>query len=374
MQRLAGQRNTAGGQIGDRRDRERRREHGGDRQRRPRPCRPSGDDEQQDPVRDGERTQMARRVDRARIAVRTDEVDRGQHQDLDPDHDEQHAWDPPARSAIGHRRERRDAPRQIVCRFGFAYAQLSADLLRGQPERGAVGATGDVRVDEPWVEFRLLAVDHRGDRVDESFARHVFLVVAHVSQVPTATRLAGAIASSRLTLVVANDPMRALVEAAREGDDVAVARLVRSTQDDVRRLCRILGSPGEVDDLVQETYLRAFGSLASFRGEAPVRAWLLTIARRVCADHVRRRQRDRRLLDRVCANTTSDERPGRSHTEDLLADLDPDRRDAFVLTQLLDLSYDEAALVLDCPIGTIRSRVARARADLLAGHRQANAV
>jgi RNA polymerase sigma-70 factor (ECF subfamily) len=169
-----------------------------------------------------------------------------------------------------------------------------------------------------------------------------------------------------------NDPMRALVDAAREGDDIAVARLVQLTQDDVRRLCRILGSPGEVDDLVQETYLRAFGSLGSFRGDAPVRAWLLTIARRVCADHVRRRQRDRRLVERVRAHSTTDVLPSRDHTEDLLADLDPDRRDAFVLTQLLDLSYEEAASVLDCPIGTIRSRVARARADLLDGHQQTN--
>jgi RNA polymerase sigma-70 factor (ECF subfamily) len=50
---------------------------------------------------------------------------------------------------------------------------------------------------------------------------------------------------------------------------------------------------------------------------------------------------------------------------DLLARLDPDRREAFVLTQLLGLSYAEAAEVAGCPVGTIRSRVARARADLI---------
>jgi RNA polymerase sigma-70 factor (ECF subfamily) len=50
---------------------------------------------------------------------------------------------------------------------------------------------------------------------------------------------------------------------------------------------------------------------------------------------------------------------------DLLARLDPDRREAFVLTQLLGLPYAEAAQVAGCPIGTIRSRVARARADLV---------
>ena len=56
--------------------------------------------------------------------------------------------------------------------------------------------------------------------------------------------------------------------------------------------------------------------------------------------------------------------PERDHTEVLLAGLHPDMRDAFVLTQVLGESYEDAALVLECPIGTVRSRVARARAEL----------
>lgn len=160
-----------------------------------------------------------------------------------------------------------------------------------------------------------------------------------------------------------------LVAAAREGDDVAVAALVRATQRDVWKLCQVLGSHGETDDLVQETYLRAFASLSGFRGEAPFRSWLLTIARRTCADHVRRRRRERRLLIAVRGTVTADQAPGREHTEELLTVLDPDRREAFVLTQVVGLSYEDAAEVLGCPIGTVRSRVARARADLLAAHR-----
>ena len=57
----------------------------------------------------------------------------------------------------------------------------------------------------------------------------------------------------------------------------------------------------------------------------------------------------------------------------LLDAIDPDRREAFVLTQVAGLSYDEAAIVLDCPVGTIRSRVARARAHLVAEVRAAEA-
>jgi RNA polymerase sigma-70 factor (ECF subfamily) len=171
-----------------------------------------------------------------------------------------------------------------------------------------------------------------------------------------------------------DDRLRALVDAAREGDNVAVRELVRHTQPSIWRLCNLLGSPGDEDDLVQDTYLRAFRSLSSYRGEAPVTAWLLSIARRVCADHVRGQVRRRRLLG-ILTQVADDPwvaAPG-NPTRDLLEAIDPDRREAFALTQVAGLSYEEAAAVLDCPIGTIRSRVARARADLVAEVRAAEA-
>jgi RNA polymerase sigma-70 factor, ECF subfamily len=171
-----------------------------------------------------------------------------------------------------------------------------------------------------------------------------------------------------------NDDLRVLVDAAREGDNVAVRELVRRTQPAIWRLCNLLGSPGEEDDLVQDTYLRAFRSLQSYRGDAPVTAWLLAIARRVCADHVRSRVRQRRVLGaltQVAADRFA-AAPG-NPTWELLEAIDPDRREAFVLTQVAGLSYDEAALVLECPVGTIRSRVARARADLVVEVRAAEA-
>ena len=167
-------------------------------------------------------------------------------------------------------------------------------------------------------------------------------------------------------MAATDDPLRAYVDAALEGDDVAVATLVRLTQPAVWQVCAALGSVGEVEDLVQETYLRALGALPRYRGDAPVRVWLLAIARRVCADHVRRRRRRRRLLDRVGEPAAALVVRPPEVVDDLLGGLHPDRREAFVLTQLVGLSYEEAAAVIGCPIGTIRSRVARARADLLA--------
>ena len=171
-----------------------------------------------------------------------------------------------------------------------------------------------------------------------------------------------------------DDHLRPLVDAAREGDNVAVRELVRCTQPAIWRLCNVLGSPGEEDDLVQDTYLRAFRSLSSYRGEAPITAWLMSIARRVCADHVRSRVRQRRLAGALAHEAEDPWAPEPGNpTMALLEAIDPDRREAFLLTQVAGLSYEEAAVVLDCPIGTIRSRVARARADLVAGVHAAEA-
>jgi RNA polymerase sigma-70 factor (ECF subfamily) len=168
------------------------------------------------------------------------------------------------------------------------------------------------------------------------------------------------------------DELARIAADAAGGDPLAAAALVRATQSDVWRLCAALGDRDSADDLTQETYLRAFGSLHRFGNRSSVRTWLLSIARRVCADALRSRRRRRITLVRDDADLESLSRPRGADpvaegatVADLLTRLDPDRREAFVLTQLLGLRYAEAAEVADCPVGTIRSRVARARADLI---------
>lgn len=161
--------------------------------------------------------------------------------------------------------------------------------------------------------------------------------------------------------------------AAGAGDRDALAAFVRATQRDVHRFVAHLSSPREADDLAQETYLRALRALPGFAGRSSARTWLLSIARHTAADAVRtamRRPRTTGVAD--WESLPAREAPVRSAADEvvllrtLIAALDPDRREAFVLTQVLDLSYAEAAQVCGCPVGTIRSRVARARADLVA--------
>jgi RNA polymerase sigma-70 factor (ECF subfamily) len=166
------------------------------------------------------------------------------------------------------------------------------------------------------------------------------------------------------------DELTDLARSAAGGDRGALAALVRDTQADVWHLCRHLAGSAAADDLAQEVYVRALGALPSFRGDRGLRPWLLAIARHTAIDHVRREQRQRRLTDRLRSSAADGAPHSTDHTDALLALLDLDRRVAFVLTQLVGLSYAEAAAVAGVPVGTIRSRVARARAELLDHLRQ----
>jgi RNA polymerase sigma-70 factor (ECF subfamily) len=156
---------------------------------------------------------------------------------------------------------------------------------------------------------------------------------------------------------------------ARAGEPSAQAAFVRATQAEVWRFVAALVDPASADDLTQETYLRAFRALPDFAGRSSARTWLLGIARRTCADHIRAVTRRRRLEERLVRQRPPVETPddaGRYAIAALLRDLPADRRTAFVLTQLVGLSYAEAAEVEGVPVGTIRSRVARARDALVA--------
>ncbi|GAA0426608.1 sigma-70 family RNA polymerase sigma factor [Streptomyces luteireticuli] len=162
--------------------------------------------------------------------------------------------------------------------------------------------------------------------------------------------------------------------AARSGDADAVERFIRATQSDVRRyVARLSGDPQGADDLVQETYLRALRSLPRFEGRSSARTWLLSIARRTVVDRLRFLAARPRLSDTddwqsAAERTQRAELPGFDEgvaLSQLLDRLPCERREAFVLTQMLGLPYAEAALVAGCPVGTVRSRVARARESLI---------
>ncbi len=170
-------------------------------------------------------------------------------------------------------------------------------------------------------------------------------------------------------MVKEGDGLTRLATTARSGDGKAMEAFVDAAYEQVWRLCATLVDEASGDDLAQETFVRAIRALPGFRGDSSARTWLLAIARYTCLDELRSRTR-RRRRDALAAPSLRGEPsvPDSSQevaVSDLVRCLEPDRRAAFVLTQMLGLSYEEAALVCWCPTGTIRSRVARARTDLL---------
>ena len=174
------------------------------------------------------------------------------------------------------------------------------------------------------------------------------------------------------------DELTRLFLAARDGDRTALFHAVRASQADVWRLVVHLVGPNDADDVTQDTYVRAWKALPAFRGDSSARTWLLAIARRACADAVRRNVRRRGLLRRAeaQAEVTTHGAPTGDHAgthavHDPIDTLPRDQRTAFVLTQVVGCSYAEAASVCGVPIGTIRSRVARAREQLLEDLRDA---
>ncbi|MFI9170852.1 sigma-70 family RNA polymerase sigma factor [Streptomyces lincolnensis] len=172
-----------------------------------------------------------------------------------------------------------------------------------------------------------------------------------------------------------DDAITAWALAARAGDAEAVEQFVRALHRDVQRYVAYLcADPQAVDDLAQDTFLRALGSLHRFEGRSSARSWLLSIARRSVIDSFRYAAARPRLADvpdwqLAVENAQPRDLPGFDDGVvllDLLESLPEERREAFVLTQLVGLPYAEAAEAGDCPIGTVRSRVARARATLMA--------
>ena len=166
------------------------------------------------------------------------------------------------------------------------------------------------------------------------------------------------------------DDLTALALAARDGDRVALSSFVRRTWPDVARLVTAVAGHDLAEDAAQDTYLRALRALPAYRADAGARTWLLSIARRAAIDAVRSASRRRRLVGLLTARVTSDQgMVGLADgvlTAHALAVLDVDRRVAFALTQLMGFDYAGAAEICGCPVGTIRSRVARARDQLVA--------
>ena len=170
-----------------------------------------------------------------------------------------------------------------------------------------------------------------------------------------------------------------LVRKAAAGDSDAFEQLVLSYEKPIYNLClRMCGNAEDAMDLTQETFLKAWRSLGSFRADAAFSTWLYRLCSNLCIDHLRREQK-RKVLPLHVEDNDGDERPldvpdpaagpeerlsaqeDRQQVADALQSLEPEYREALTLRVLHDLSYADIAAVLQVREGRVKSRIARAR-------------
>jgi RNA polymerase sigma-70 factor (ECF subfamily) len=174
-----------------------------------------------------------------------------------------------------------------------------------------------------------------------------------------------------------------LIHYARLGNLDAFNSLVLRYQDQVYRQAHwMLGDPQSADDICQETFLRAYRKLGSFR-DGSFRGWLLRIASRLCLDELRRQKRrltlplepvDEDGNEYIPSGWPADHAPSPEELADgsitaqvvhqSLTRLSPEYRLILTLVDLQGLDYAQTAETLVIPLGTVKSRLARARAQL----------
>jgi RNA polymerase sigma-70 factor, ECF subfamily len=159
------------------------------------------------------------------------------------------------------------------------------------------------------------------------------------------------------------DPDPRTLDRARRGDLDAFEELVRLYQAEVFRFAHHLTRDRTLaEDVTQETFLRAFRFVRGFRGEQRFGSWLFKIARNCAMDALRRASRER-SRDELPAIRIADA-SARVEIEIALRSISSEHREAFLLVEVFGLSYQEAADVLGVAVGTVKSRMFRARKAL----------
>jgi RNA polymerase sigma-70 factor (ECF subfamily) len=164
---------------------------------------------------------------------------------------------------------------------------------------------------------------------------------------------------------LADDHADQLAHRAASGDRKAFEQLCAGLVDDIWRYCwSLTGDRDLADEATQETFARATTAIARYRGDAPVRMWLVVLARRSVGAAIETSRRAPVPTEPEGIVAVADHAlPFEVAT--LVESLPADQRQAFVLTQVLGFDYATAAETLEVPIGTIRSRVFRARDALV---------
>lgn len=177
---------------------------------------------------------------------------------------------------------------------------------------------------------------------------------------------------------MSTDAEHRLIEDARNGDRRALDRLLRDQQPRVYAVCRrIAGNDADALDATQEALIAIVRGLERFDGRARLSTWVYRIATNACLDELRRRRRrpliglpehpDGTPIEMAADDPAVDSSvANRLLVDEALTELPEEFRAAVVLRDLCQLDYREISEVLEIPPGTVRSRIARGRAQLAA--------
>lgn len=171
-----------------------------------------------------------------------------------------------------------------------------------------------------------------------------------------------------------------LVNRSKNGDVDAFEELVTRYERKIYTIAyRMMGNYDDANDLTQEAFLRAFQAIKNFRGEASFLTWMCRIATNVCRDELRKRYRvqiesldetitlnDGEIAKQIPASDPGpadlyEQKEFQEKIQEMINTLSPDFRLALVLRDIQGLSYEEIAQQLDCSLGTVKSRINRAR-------------
>ena len=163
-----------------------------------------------------------------------------------------------------------------------------------------------------------------------------------------------------------------LVKRAQRGDRNAVDALLRENYDIVRAVChRIVINSADADDATQIALMTIVRALPSFDGRAKFSTWVYRIATNAALDELRRIRRrdiphDDAKFENVSVGDATNAVDAQMDVSAALAQVPEEFRVALVLRHIADLEYEEIAVILDVPVGTVRSRLSRGRAQLTA--------
>nr|WP_204618930.1 sigma-70 family RNA polymerase sigma factor [Desulforadius tongensis] len=172
-----------------------------------------------------------------------------------------------------------------------------------------------------------------------------------------------------------------LIERSKSGDYIAFEELVRRYENKVYNVAyRFVGNHADASDLAQEAFIKIYQALGSFRGDSSFMTWIYHITANVCRDELRRRQKKQTIsLDDDFQDkdnlplilSLSSDKPGpeeeiermelREQVQQCLNMLSDEHRLILIMREMQQLSYDEIAKVLGCSLGTVKSRLSRAR-------------